>query len=148
MVLKTVLSATMLFFAAGLLTSAIAVPLHEWEGDEGNFEDGAPRAFIDERNHNLEDIDAATDPNEVVEVAVAPKRRFAVAPRKDLALVPLPSMKGAHNIKDETQITGENAKKRLPSYVKQNQPPEPSFLHDIHQVTASFWPADLQRKAD
>jgi|GEM_PF-3641840 len=147
MILKTALHEVMLFFAAGLLISAIAVPIHEWEGDEGSFEDGAPRPFIDERNQNLEDA-GTTDPNEVVEVAVAPKRHFAVAPRKDLALVPLPATQGARSIKDETQTTGENAKKRLPAYVKQNQPTEPSFLHDIHQVTTNFWPADLQRKAD
>lgn len=148
MVLKIALhGAILLFFASGMLTSTIATSLHEWEGDESTFEDGAPRGFIDERNQHLEDVDV-TDPNEVVEVAVAPKRRFAVAPRKDLALVPLPSTKGAHNIKDETQTTGENAKKRLPAYVKQNQPSEPSFLRDIHQVTTNFWPADLQGKAD
>jgi hypothetical protein len=88
-----------------------------------------------------------------MEVAMPAKRQnFGARARKDLALVPLKG-KSASDIKDETAITGENAKKRLPSYVAQNQsdqhqPAQPSILHEINQVTTSLLPMDFQGIAD
>ena len=135
-----------LFFVIGSLASATASPIRDWEGviDEGAMDDGTPKPLIDERNQPFEDTEA-NDSNEVIEVALPEKRQnFAARARKDLALVPLKGKK-ASEIKDETAITGENAKKRLPSYVTQNesshhQQSQPLILHDINQVTTSLLP--------
>jgi len=137
-----------LFFVIGSLASTTAAPIHDWEEmiEENGAEDGVPRALFEERSELLADAD--NDPNEVVEVAMPAKRQnFAARPRKDLALVPLQG-KRVGDIADETQTTGENAKKRLPSYVRQNQPVQPSILHDIRQVTTNLLPMDFQGNAD
>lgn len=149
MVFKNLLQGTVAALVIGSFTSVSASSIRDWEGsfDEGIIEEGTPRGFGDERNQPFEDTDVS-DTSEVVEVAVASKRQnFAVMPRKDLPLVPLRSKK-ANDIVDETQTTGENAKKKLPSYVTQNQPSQSSLLHDIHQVTTSLLSMDLQRTTD
>lgn len=142
-----VLQSIALLLVIGSLASPTASFIHDWDMDEGGVEDGSPRSFMDERNQPLEDTEA-TDSNEVVEVAVPVKRQnFAARPRKDLALVPLQT-KRVSDITDETQTTGENAKKKLPSYVTQTQSDQPSILHDINQVKTSLLPMDFQGKAD
>lgn len=137
-----------LFFVVGSVASATASPIRDWEDviDEGAMDGGTPKPLIDERNQPFEDTEAS-DYSEVIEVALPEKRQnFAARARKDLALVPLKGKK-ASEIKDETAITGENAKnkKRLPSYVIKNQSnyhqqSQPLILHDINQVTTSLLP--------
>jgi hypothetical protein len=143
-----------LFLIIGSLASASATAssLRDWEVtiDEGDGDEGAPRSLIDESNQPFEDAEArdSNQENEAIEVALPAKRQnFAARTRKDLALVPLHG-KTPSGIKDETAITGENAKRRLPSYVVHNQPSQPSILHDIRQVTTSLLPMDFQGNAD
>lgn len=138
-----------LFIVIASFASVTASPIRDWEDtwDEGGLEDGSPRSLIDERDQPLEDTEAA-DSNEIMEVAMPAKRQnFPAKPRKDLALVPLKANR-ASDIIDETAVTGENAKKRLPSYMRHNQPGQPSILHDINQVTTSLLPMGFQGKAD
>lgn len=143
MVMRKFLQATALFFVIGSLASASAF-IRDWEdaGDVEGLEGGmSSRGFVDERNQELLE---ENDPAEFVEVTISPKRKnFAAGSRRERALVPLQS-KRVGDITDETAITGDNAKekKRLPSYVMQEQSVEPSFLHDINQVTASLIPMD------
>lgn len=141
MVMRKFLQATVLVFVIGSLASASAF-IRDWEdaGDVEGLEGGmSSRGFVDERNQELLE---ENDPAEFVEVTISPKRKnFAAGSRRERALVPLQS-KRVGDITDETAITGENAKKKLPSYVMQEQSVEPSFLHDINQVTASLIPMD------
>ena len=154
MVSRKILRGTALLLLIGSLASVTASPIRDWQGviDEGAMDEGMPKALIDERNQPFEDTEA-TDSNEVVEVALPERRQnFGARARKDLALIPLKGKK-AGGIKDETAITGENAKKRLPSYVTHNQPgqhhlSQPSILHDINQVTTSLSPIGFQGITD
>lgn len=149
MIFRNFLQGMALIFVIGSLTQATASSLRDWEGDvdESASEDGIPRGFLEERSQMLEEDDS-TEVMEVAEVVISPKQRnLSVRSRKDLAMVPVRS-KRVGDITDETATTGENAKKRLPSYVRHDQPAEPSFLHEISQVTTAFMPMDLQRKAD
>lgn len=133
MVLGKILQGIALVLLLGSLNLATAATIREWEGsfDENESEDTMSRGFGEEAIPDSEE----TDSSGVVEVAMIPQRPNEIkVSRKGLALVQFPS-NTARGIKDETATTGENAKKRLPPSIKQNEVNHQSpYLHEINHV--------------
>lgn len=120
------------------------MPLSEWEGMHAEDElenSDQPRGFVDDTMIPVPDRNLDEETNPLLEVSLAPKKQMQADHKKshiDLAKVPVSAI-STKNIKDETAITGENARKQqLPEFIKRGSMQTPELLM-INQVTYDLY---------
>lgn len=114
------------------LNIATAAKMRQWEGafvEENEAEGQMPRGF----EESMPDSEKGTSPDVVEVVWSKLKPNEIKVPRQNLALVQI-SSNTQRKIKDETAITGQNAKKKLPMAVKKADSNQSLFGLEIDQA--------------
>ena len=136
--LAKIRQAAVLLFGVGFLQAILAETGDDWEDP---FEWHEDNLVLSPKEPSREEFLVPEEAGlEVEEVRVILPRQRVKIPRKDFAMVPLSNRKD--NIRDETAITGENAKARLPLAVKPQQE-SPPLIQDISQIIHPYLPTDF-----
>jgi len=143
MSIKTLWKKMGLFLFVGSFHIAVASVLLEWEEKEGDRSEETISRGLGEEIMPIPDEEDFQQ-EAFVEISAPVKRQNYIRTRqKGLNMVQLPSAP-AKDIKDETNTTGENAKKRLPSYLKPQEFAPFPFFQEINNMVHPL-PTDIHQ---
>lgn len=127
MLVRRVLQGSALLILSGSLHGASATSLRDWEGSleiESEESTQKGQGIGEEALPTLEETAVVVDVK-----SPQLKRNEIKGVRKDLAMVAMPQSVG-RGIQDDTAVTGENAKKKLPTSLNRGKENPSHFLHN------------------